>query len=239
MQKQFSTLLYWFIVVSAVGVGVWRIASLDDDESMLSKQAKAMSASPAGSEILLANAAVLRPEAPPVEDDLPVVDAEVTAHPPPPRNALAPQLDARSLHLRSIHTGEEIKITFWQDGAYVESALEKLDYFLRDHRDGEVVRMDPELFMLLYRLYDDMDAKGPIEVISGHRSAGTNAMLRAKGRKVARKSQHILGKAIDVRMRGVSLKKMRDTALGYGIGGVGYYPGDGFIHVDTGPPRFW
>lgn len=239
MQNQISTLLYWVIVVSAVGVGVWRITSLEADESMLSKQAKAVSAAPAGSEILLANAAVLRPDTPPLEDELPVVDAEVTAHPPPPKDAIAPELDARSLHMRSIHTREEIKITFWRDGAYVEDALEKLDYFLRDHRDGEVIRMDPELFMLLHRLYDDMDAEGPIEVISGHRSAGTNAMLRSKGRNVARKSQHILGKAIDVRMRGVSLKKMRDTALGYGIGGVGYYPSDGFIHVDTGRPRFW
>lgn len=99
--------------------------------------------------------------------------------------------------------------------------------------------MDPELFMLIHRLYDDLDATGIIEVISGHRSKKTNDMLRRIGRKVAKRSQHILGKAIDIRIPSVPLKKVREKALSYGAGGVGYYAKSNFIHIDTGRPRFW
>lgn len=161
------------------------------------------------------------------------------AHPPIEKEALVPSLPSKSLHLKSIHTHETINLVFWEDGAYIPEALAKLNHFLRDHRTGDVTTMDPELFMIVHRLYDDMDATGPIEIISGHRSKRTNDMLRRQGRKVATKSQHVLGKAMDIRMPGVPLKKLRDTALSYGLGGVGFYRVSNFVHVDTGRPRFW
>ncbi|WP_417451018.1 DUF882 domain-containing protein [Kordiimonas sp.] len=239
MSGRYLSSFYTGIVICAVSVGIWRTVSWDEDDAAVSKAAEATSFQPATDSILHANTSVLRPEARPLGKVIPPVAGSVTAHPPPPKNAIVPHLDERRLHLRSIHTQEEIDIIFWRDGAYVKTALERLDHFLRDHRSGDVIRMDPELFMLLHRLYDDMDGEGPYEVISAHRSAKTNAMLRGIGRNVAKKSQHVLGKAMDVRLPGTSLKQMRDTALGYGIGGVGFYPGDGFIHVDTGRPRFW
>lgn len=148
-------------------------------------------------------------------------------------------LPDKSLHMRSTHTGEEINIVFWKDGAYVKDALLRLNYFLRDHRTNDVKAMDPELFMLVSRLYNDVGGKGAIEIISGHRSKKTNNMLRKQGRKVAKKSQHVKGTAMDIRIPNVPLKIVRDTALSYGLGGVGYYSRSNFVHVDTGRPRFW
>jgi uncharacterized protein YcbK (DUF882 family) len=47
------------------------------------------------------------------------------------------------------------------------------------------------------------------------------------------------GKAMDLHIEGVSLADLRDAAKGLRKGGVGYYPHDGFVHVDTGPVRTW
>ena len=47
------------------------------------------------------------------------------------------------------------------------------------------------------------------------------------------------GKAIDINLPGVELSRLRRAALSLKAGGVGYYPGDGFVHVDTGRVRFW
>lgn len=167
------------------------------------------------------------------------INSPSVTHTPIPQNKVVPELPSKKLHIRSIHTGETLEITFWKDGAYIPDALSRMNNLLRDHRSGDITTMDPELFILIHRLYDDLDATGPIEIISGHRSRKTNNMLREKGRKVAKRSQHILGKAMDIRIKSVSLKRLRDKVLSYGVGGVGYYPNSNFVHVDTGRPRFW
>ena len=77
------------------------------------------------------------------------------------------------------------------------------------------------------------------EVISGYRSPATNAKLRAAGHAVAEKSQHMEGHAMDVRLKGCSLTKLRDLALAAGRGGVGFYPRSNFVHIDTGRVRSW
>ena len=50
---------------------------------------------------------------------------------------------------------------------------------------------------------------------------------------------HMEGRAIDVRMPGVPLQDLRDAALSLKLGGVGFYPRDQFVHVDTGRVRSW
>jgi uncharacterized protein YcbK (DUF882 family) len=45
--------------------------------------------------------------------------------------------------------------------------------------------------------------------------------------------------AMDIRIPGVSLARLRDTAVALGRGGVGYYPGSDFVHVDVGKVRQW
>jgi len=64
-------------------------------------------------------------------------------------------------------------------------------------------------------------------------------MLHSRSKGVARNSQHVLGKAIDVRLRGLDLKQLHDTARELRLGGVGYYSGSDFVHVDTGRVRYW
>ncbi len=158
--------------------------------------------------------------------------------PLPPKKPLF-NLPEKRLHLKSIHTGEEIHVAFWRSGAYLQSGLTQLNKFLRDHRTGDVTKMDPELFALVHRVYEKSGSHKPIEIISGFRSIKTNDMLRAQGRNVAKNSQHVQGKAMDIRITDVPLKKQRDIALEMGVGGVGFYSASRFIHVDTGRPRRW
>ena len=47
------------------------------------------------------------------------------------------------------------------------------------------------------------------------------------------------GNAMDVRFVGMPVFKIRQAARSLGMGGVGYYPRSGFVHLDTGPIRYW
>jgi uncharacterized protein YcbK (DUF882 family) len=144
----------------------------------------------------------------------------------------------RALAFANLHTGERLEVAYRERGEYLPDALSSLDHLLRDHRSGEVHPIDPALFDLLF---DVRQATGGsvFEVISGYRSPGTNRMLRAQGGGVAAKSLHLVGKAIDVRLRGVETALLRRAALRLGRGGVGFYPGPDFVHLDTGRVRFW
>ena len=99
--------------------------------------------------------------------------------------------------------------------------------------------MDQRLFDLLHLLQQQVGSKGSYHVISGYRSPKTNAMLNSKSNGVAKRSLHMQGRAIDIRLPGVELKHLRQAALNLKAGGVGYYPKSNFIHVDTGRTRFW
>lgn len=147
----------------------------------------------------------------------------------------------RSISLYNIHNGESLKTVYWQDGAYIPQAMQEINYILRDRRNGEVQAMDPRLIDLLAQLNARVDGKKPFHVISGYRSPNTNQYLRkvstAKG--VAKKSLHMQGRAIDIMLPRVSLKHLHTAAVRMKKGGVGYYPRDGFIHVDTGRVRYW
>ena len=88
-------------------------------------------------------------------------------------------------------------------------------------------------------LQQQVDSNGTYHVISGYRSPATNAMLNSKSSSVAKRSLHMQGRAIDIRMPGVELKNLRQAALELKAGGVGYYTRSNFIHVDTGRTRSW
>jgi uncharacterized protein YcbK (DUF882 family) len=146
----------------------------------------------------------------------------------------------RILTLRHLHTDEKIRIAYRIGDQYQRDALQKLNRFLRDHRSGQSTAMDPKLFDLLYDLQrraGNHDAE--FEVFSAYRSPRTNALLRRTSRRVAKRSLHMKGQAIDVRLEGCALRKVRDTAISMGRGGVGFYPRSSFVHVDTGPVRTW
>lgn len=153
--------------------------------------------------------------------------------------ALAKVGKSRSLKMRNLHTGERLNTSFWADGDYQGSGLKQFNRLLRDHRANESTRMDPKLYDIVYKLKEKLNFKGEVEIISGYRSPKTNAKLRAAGRGVARRSYHTRGMALDIRMPGVPLAKLRQAAINLKAGGVGYYRKSNFVHVDTGPVRSW
>lgn len=123
---------------------------------------------------------------------------------------------------------------------YIPSALAKLDFLLRDHRNGEVHRYDPKVFDLLVQLSAAVGhPNGEIDVICGYRSPGTNHYLRVHTAGVAQHSLHMKAEAIDIRMPGVNTEYLREKALALHEGGVGYYPHSNFVHVDVGRVRRW
>ncbi|OYW91118.1 MAG: hypothetical protein B7Z13_13360 [Caulobacterales bacterium 32-67-6] len=153
--------------------------------------------------------------------------------------ALASSPAPRSLSILNLHTGERLAATYWEAGAYVEDALAGLAKVLRDHRTGETHAMAPRLLDLVANLQAEFSAK-PVQVISGYRSPRTNEALRQSGGGgVAKRSLHMDGLAMDIRMPGVDLARLRDAAWGLQSGGVGYYPGSDFVHVDVGRVRRW
>ncbi|WP_069094860.1 DUF882 domain-containing protein [Methyloligella halotolerans] len=148
---------------------------------------------------------------------------------------------ARTLRFYNIHTKEYLTVTYKVNDRFVPAAMNKLNAFMGDWRVKDQTKMDPELIDLIWRIYTQLGATEPIHLISGYRSQKTNSKLRAAGGGQAKYSQHILGKAADIHIPGVPVKKLRNLALIQEFGGVGYYPNSGvpFVHVDTGRVRMW
>jgi uncharacterized protein YcbK (DUF882 family) len=152
--------------------------------------------------------------------------------------------DEKSYQLRmtNLHTGESLDVVYRIGDTYVPEALEKLDYFLRDHYTQDVVHYEPKEFDVLHALMSRLGRmNGIIQVVCGYRTPETNEALRHASVKtgVAEHSQHMEGHAIDLRVPGVSTVQLRNTALSLRAGGVGYYPVSQFVHVDVGPVREW
>lgn len=145
----------------------------------------------------------------------------------------------RSLELFALHTGERLETTYWSDGAYLAPALDEINYLLRDHRANEIKAIDVNLLDLLERLHRELGSREPFHIISGYRTAATNAMLQARSEGVARHSLHVEGMAADIRVPGRSLAVLRRAATSLQGGGVGYYPRSDFVHVDVGRVRYW
>jgi uncharacterized protein YcbK (DUF882 family) len=146
---------------------------------------------------------------------------------------------SRHLCLFNTHTSESQVVHYCADGRYLPEGLSKLDRLLRDHRSGESHPIDPRLFDALHRLAGLAGREPEYEVISGYRSPASNAMLNASSSGVARNSLHMQGRAIDVRLRGLSCTRLRDLAISMQLGGVGFYAKSDFVHLDTGRVRSW
>ncbi|OOF56650.1 YcbK family protein [Rodentibacter genomosp. 2] len=146
----------------------------------------------------------------------------------------------RILALRNVNTGERLSGVFSPNGGFTTSMLKKLDYFMRDKRTNQTHRMDPNLFLKLYRIQGHLGLQtAEIQIICGYRSPATNAMRHRQSRGVASNSYHVKGQAVDFRIDGTPLVKIKQTAEKLNNGGVGFYPRSNFIHVDTGPVRTW
>lgn len=145
----------------------------------------------------------------------------------------------RSLSLYNLHTGEALRATYFEYGAYVPDALQAMNHLLRDFRTGEAHPIAPGLIDLVTTLRSSVETEQTVQVISGYRSPHTNAALQELGHGVATHSLHMQGMAIDIRIPGIQLAHLRDAALALRSGGVGYYPDSDFVHVDVGRVRRW
>ena len=145
----------------------------------------------------------------------------------------------RKIAFRSTHTGEAVSTVYWAEGTYIDEGLLAINEVLRDHRTNDIHPIDTKLLDMLFLLQAKTENQQPFEVISGYRSPATNQALRKNSSGVAKRSYHMRGMAIDVRLPGSELKHLRSAAMDLRAGGVGYYPGSDFIHVDVGPTRSW
>jgi uncharacterized protein YcbK (DUF882 family) len=146
------------------------------------------------------------------------------------------------LRLHHLHTGEDIDIVYRIGNSYLPDALEQLNHFLRDHRTQDVSDYDPKEFDVLHELMASLGrTNGVIDIVCGYRTPWSNNFLRTRNTTtgVAEHSQHMLAKAIDIRVPGVSTLTLRNAALALHAGGVGFYPVSQFVHVDVGPVRQW
>jgi len=147
------------------------------------------------------------------------------------------------LRLHHLHTGEDIDIVYRVGDTYIPEALDRLNHFLRDHRTQDVSSYDPKEFDVLHAVMTSLGKpNGVIDIVCGYRTPWSNNFLRSRGGAstgVAEHSQHMLAKAIDIRVPGVSTVTLRNAALALHAGGVGFYPVSQFVHVDVGPVRTW
>ena len=139
----------------------------------------------------------------------------------------------------SIHTGETIDTVYFRNGRYVPSAMKDIDWFMRDWRTNQSIRMDIRAVDTWSRLHQNLRASRPLELISGYRTPETNAVLRASSNGVAQRSLHTMGLAADLRLQGRTVAEIAHAATSAGAGGVGSYSRSKFVHVDVGPGRKW
>jgi uncharacterized protein YcbK (DUF882 family) len=169
-----------------------------------------------------------------------IADDDITAE--LPENGKPEDGKPYELRMTNLHTGEDLDIVYRIGDTYVPEALEKLNYFLRDHNTQDVSTYDPKEFDVLHAMLSRLGKlNSVINIVCGYRTPETNAALRRSAPQtgVAEHSQHMEGHAIDLRVPGVTTAQLRDAALSLRAGGVGYYPVSQFVHVDVGPVREW
>ncbi len=149
------------------------------------------------------------------------------------------QPEAKTLNLFSLHTGERLTGVFWQQGDYHHSGLQQISHLMRDHRTDDQIGMDYRLLELLFRLDQNLGGDNEFHIISAYRSPKTNAMLNQRSSGVAKKSLHMRGMAVDIRVPGIALERLRESALALRAGGVGFYRKSEFVHLDIGAVRQW
>lgn len=144
------------------------------------------------------------------------------------------------ISLYNTHTSESLEVTYRdRTGEYDLAALNDISWLLRCHHTGEVCEIDTRTIEFLGMVGRRLGGNHQFHVISGYRSPAYNERLRQQGGRVAKRSLHLEGKAIDLRIPGVNLSNLRRAALSLEYGGVGYYPKSDFVHLDSGDFRTW
>ena len=145
----------------------------------------------------------------------------------------------RQFHMKNQRTGETINTIYWIDGEYIKPSLEEINYFMRDWRTDQVKDIDLRTVDIMAAAHNLLDVNEPYMLLSGYRSAATNAMLRRRSRRVAKNSLHIKGQAADLRLSSRSVSQVARAAAACRAGGVGRYSRSNFVHMDCGVVRTW
>ena len=147
--------------------------------------------------------------------------------------------DIRKLSMMSRRTGERISTIYWIDGDYIPEAIQEISYFMRDWRRNETKTIDRRTIDIMAASHAILNTDEPFTMLSGYRSAKTNAMLRRQSRSVAKNSLHVKGQAVDLRLGSRSVRQISKAAAKCNAGGVGRYSRSNFVHMDCGPVRAW
>lgn len=147
--------------------------------------------------------------------------------------------DIRRIRMYSGRTGESIDTIYWIEGDYIREALEEINHFMRDWRNGKRTSMDARTVDIMAASHNLLEVNEPFMLLSGYRSPETNAMLRARSSGVARNSLHMKGQAADLRLSSRSVQQVARAASACAAGGVGRYSRSNFVHMDCGPVRTW
>lgn len=147
--------------------------------------------------------------------------------------------DIRRIRMYSGRTGESIDTIYWIEGEYIPEVMKEINYFMRDWRSDDTVKMDARTVDIMAAAHRLMDVSEPYTLLSGYRSPSTNAMLRSRSRGVAKNSLHMKGQAADLRLKSRSVGQMAKAASACASGGVGKYSRSNFVHMDCGPVRTW
>ncbi len=147
--------------------------------------------------------------------------------------------DVRRVSMRNQRTSETIDMIYWIEGHYIDEALTEINGFMRDWRQNEIITYDRNNVDIIAATHRLMETNEPYLMLSGYRSAATNAMLAARNSGVARGSYHIKGMAADLRLSTRTTSQMAAAAIACNAGGVGKYGRSNFVHMDSGPVRTW
>ena len=131
--------------------------------------------------------------------------------------------DIRKLSMMSRRTGERISTIYWIDGDYIPEAIQEISYFMRDWRRNETKTIDRRTIDIMAASHALLNTDEPFTMLSGYRSARTNAMLRRQSRSVAKNSLHVKGQAVDLRLGSRSVRQISKAAAKCNAGGVGRY----------------
>lgn len=146
---------------------------------------------------------------------------------------------SRRLHLLNEHTGDDSDVVYYTHGIFLKDNVSQLNYLMRDRRMNLARQMDTTLYDLLFMIKEALGTDEPIHILSGYRTPETNAKLRSRSSRVAKFSLHMEGRAADIYIPGVPVKKVHEAALSFMAGGVGLYSKSNFVHIDTGVVRHW
>ncbi|ASJ72388.1 hypothetical protein IMCC3135_11490 [Granulosicoccus antarcticus IMCC3135] len=156
-----------------------------------------------------------------------------------PPIAVIDPMASRRIHLVNAHTGDDLNVVYYTHGIYIDENIEQLNHLMRDRRANATIDMDTALYDQLLGVQTILGIQKPVHILSGYRTAETNAKLRRRSSGVAKFSLHMEGRAADIFIPSVPVDKLHEAAVKMQAGGVGLYSNSNFVHLDTGALRHW